>query len=145
MVSDHSTIFLVFHIVMISEGTEVRQCLNADFSYTKFIATAVAICPHCLNERRVQGRFVANQFKQMQLHLQSLLSIKQTVLSSQRTGAPNGNFRENICSEDDLRTRIFGTFVVKFLAYLLLRSYFRTSIKWYNCPFLTDFHPKKVT
>ena len=32
------------------------------------------------------------------------------------TGAPNGNFRENICSEDDLRSRIFGAFVVKFLA-----------------------------
>ena len=27
-------------------------------------------------------------------------------------GAPNDNFRENICSEDDLRSRIFGTFVV---------------------------------
>ena len=26
-------------------------------------------------------------------------------------GAPNGNFRENICSEDDLRSRIFGTFL----------------------------------
>ena len=36
------------------------------------------------------------------------------------SGAPNGNFRENICSEDDLRARIFGTFVVKFLACLLL-------------------------
>ena len=30
------------------------------------------------------------------------------------TGAPNDNFRENFCSEDDLRSRIFGTFVVKF-------------------------------
>ena len=27
-------------------------------------------------------------------------------------------FSENICSEDDLRSRIFGTFVVKFLACL---------------------------
>ena len=27
-------------------------------------------------------------------------------------------FSENICSEDDLRLRIFGTFVVKFLACL---------------------------
>ena len=48
MVSDHSTFVLVFHIVMISEGTEVRHRLNADFSCTKlrkFIATAVAICP----------------------------------------------------------------------------------------------------
>ena len=36
----------------------------------------------------------------------------------QNSGAPNGNFRENICSEDDLRSRIFGAFVVKFLACL---------------------------
>ena len=30
---------------------------------------------------------------------------------------------ENICSEDDLRSRIFGTFVVKFLAYLPLLGF----------------------
>ena len=30
------------------------------------------------------------------------------------TGAPNDNFRKNICSEDNLRSRIFGRFVVKF-------------------------------
>jgi len=41
----------------------------------------------------------------------------------QNSGAPNGNFRENICSEDDLRTRIFGTFVVKFLACLPLLGF----------------------
>ena len=34
------------------------------------------------------------------------------------SGAPNGNFRENTCSEDDLTSRIFGAFAVKFLAYL---------------------------
>ena len=39
------------------------------------------------------------------------------------SGAPNGNFRENICSEDDLRTRICGTFVVKFLACLPLLGF----------------------
>ena len=44
-------------------------------------------------------------------------------LSAKYTGAPNGNFRENICSEDDLRTRIFGTFVVKFLACLPLLGF----------------------
>ena len=42
---------------------------------------------------------------------------------SDNTGAPNGNFRENICSEDDLRTRIFGTFIVKFLACLPLLGF----------------------
>ena len=39
------------------------------------------------------------------------------------TGAPNGNFRENICSEDDLRSRIFGAFVVKFLTCLPLLGF----------------------
>ena len=32
-------------------------------------------------------------------------------------------FSENICSEDHLRSRIFGTFVVKFLACLLLLGF----------------------
>ena len=39
------------------------------------------------------------------------------------SGAPKGNFRETICSEDELRTRIFGTFVVKFLACLPLLGF----------------------
>ena len=38
-------------------------------------------------------------------------------------GAPNDNFRKNIFSEDDFRSRIFGTFVVRFLAYLLLLGF----------------------
>ena len=32
-------------------------------------------------------------------------------------------FLENICSEDDLRCRIFGTFVVRFLARLPLLGF----------------------
>ena len=40
-----------------------------------------------------------------------------------KTGTPNDNFRKNICSEDDLRSRIFGTFVVKFLACLPLLGF----------------------
>ena len=39
------------------------------------------------------------------------------------SGAPNDNFRKNICSEDDLRSRIFGTFVVKFLVCLPLLGF----------------------
>ena len=38
-------------------------------------------------------------------------------------GAPNDNFRENICSEDDLRSKIFGIFFVKFLACLPLLGF----------------------
>ena len=39
------------------------------------------------------------------------------------TGAPNDNFRKSICLEDDLRSRIFGTFVVKFLACMPLLGF----------------------
>ena len=48
------------------------------------------------------------------------ISSKNLVLAS---GAPNDNFRKNICSEDDLRSRIFGTFVVKFLACMPLLGF----------------------
>ena len=58
--------------------------------------------------------------------------------------APNVNFRKISCSEDDLRSRIFGTFVVKAWLACLSKD-FRTSKTWYNCTFLTDSYPKKVT
>ena len=46
-----------------------------------------------------------------------------------QSGAPNDNFRENICSEDDLRSRIFGTFAVKFLACLPLLGFSTTILE----------------
>ena len=53
-------------------------------------------------------------------------------------GAPNDNFQKNICSEDDFRYR--SNFLLACLSYD-----FRTSKKWYDCLFLMDFYPKKVT
>ena len=41
----------------------------------------------------------------------------------QFTAAPNVNFRKNICSEDDLRSRTFGIFFVEFLACLPLLGF----------------------
>ena len=66
------------------------------------------------------------------LHIQFSWAIKVMDKTSQWcmlictvNGLINPNYRgtqrqflENICSEDDLRSRIFGTFVVKFLACL---------------------------
>ena len=40
-----------------------------------------------------------------------------------KTGAPNDNFRKIICSEDDLRSRIFGSVSDKFLACLPLLGF----------------------
>ena len=40
-----------------------------------------------------------------------------------QTGAPNDNFRKIICSQDDLRSRIFGSFSDKFLACLPLLGF----------------------
>ena len=45
-------------------------------------------------------------------------------------------------TEDDLRSKIFGTIVVKFIACLSLLG-FSNIQKWYNCPFLTDYYPLK--
>ena len=39
--------------------------------------------------------------------------LLKIIYISQLSGAPNDNFRQNISSEDDLRSRIFGTFVSK--------------------------------
>ena len=44
-------------------------------------------------------------------------------LNRLQSGAPNDNFRKNICSEDDLRSRSFETFVVKFLACMPLLGF----------------------
>ena len=50
-------------------------------------------------------------------------NISTHSLSGLTAGAPNDNFRKNICSEDDLRSRIFETVVVKFLACLPLLGF----------------------
>ena len=47
----------------------------------------------------------------------SISKVQRNHRSTQR------QFSENVCSEDDLRSRIFGTFVVKFLACLLLLGF----------------------
>ena len=43
--------------------------------------------------------------------------------TAQVAGGTQRQFLENICSEDDLRSRIFGTFVVKFIACLPLLGF----------------------
>ena len=50
-------------------------------------------------------------------HLNKLL-LSHAIRFPLCPGAPNDNFRKNVCSEDDLISRIFETFVVKFLACL---------------------------
>ena len=48
--------------------------------------------------------------------------VKMFYLSSANRGTQR-QFSENICSEDDLRYTIFGTFFVKFLACLPLLGF----------------------
>ena len=53
-----------------------------------------------------------------------LLNLRSGYDSYDRpTRGTQRQFSESICSEDDLRSRIFGTFVVKFLAYLPLQGF----------------------
>ena len=55
--------------------------------------------------------------------LNGLNGATRLVVLLNTSGAPNDNFRKIICSEDDLRSRIFGSFSVKFLACLLLLGF----------------------
>ena len=53
----------------------------------------------------------------------SLVIEGDQLLDLARIRGTQRQFSENICSEDDLRSRIFGTFVVKFLACLPLLGF----------------------
>ena len=67
-----------------------------------------------------------------------IVRLTEVCVSPLKPGAPNGNFRENICSEDDLRSRIFGAFVVKFLACLPLLE-FSNIYKMVKLPIFNGF------
>ena len=54
-----------------------------------------------------------------------ILSI--IVIETYFIGGTQRQFSENICSENDLRSRMFGTFVVKFLACLPLLGFKNTA------------------
>ena len=69
------------------------------------------------SEREVTG---------MLAHVMAILSNQVATMFTLELGNNGGTqrqFLENICSEDDLRSRIFGTFVVKFLACLPLLGF----------------------
>ena len=81
------------------------------------LRVAWLVCPSKLNilfSRRICLSCVVSSHLRFRTRF-SFLTVFQ-ILHSVVTGALNVNFRENTCSEDDLRSRIFGTFVVKFLA-----------------------------
>ena len=71
-------------------------------------------------------------------HCRGFGTVLINLPSMGKTGAPNDNFRKNICSEDDLRSRIFETFVVKFLACLPLLG-FSNSQKMVYLPIFNGF------
>ena len=73
--------------------------------------------------------------------LRVLLTFKKAYRQNKKiSGAPNDNFRKNICSEDDLRSRIFETFVVKFLVCLPLLG-FSNNQKMVYLPIFNGFLP----
>ena len=53
----------------------------------------------------------------------SAVTLPNSCQKTDSSGAPNDNFRKNICSEHDLRCRIFRRLVVKFLACLPLLGF----------------------
>ena len=58
--------------------------------------------------------------------LAEFAAIQPQAYYAANTMGTQRQFSENICSEDDLRSRIFGTFFVKFLACLPLLGFSNT-------------------
>ena len=62
------------------------------------------------------------------INIQNIVGFFRTFLRdichfAPRSRGTRRQFSENICSEEDLRSRIFGTFIVKFLASLPLLGF----------------------
>ena len=83
--------------------------------------------PHLQSQRNSCGRGCATH------KVMRVLSLSRSI---QR------QFSENICSEDDLRCRIFGTFFVKFLACLPLLGFWNVW-KMVQLPIFNGFLPYK--
>ena len=73
-------------------------------------------------KRRVSGQKNVTYFQSRTTTLNTYLSNSTSLYMAEPTRnlfrGTQRQFSENICSEDDLKSRIFGTFVVKFLACL---------------------------
>ena len=86
-----------------------------------FCICSVCLKPHGQNELCLPNNFDSDSldllFDNLEWKVGRYLSFSESDLVSL------DNFRKNICSEDDLRSRIFGTFVVKFLACLPLLGF----------------------
>ena len=73
---------------------------------------------------KIWSRVVSTEQKCTQVDMaDAVLATAVSGITFPFSGASNGNFRENTCSEGDLRSRIFGAFVVTFLARLPLLGF----------------------
>ena len=93
----------------------IAQAVQTDDNFSEQIALAVQMDENCfLNGYPEPFKRIPNPFKNGKTFFtHRVLVIRGTQCQ----------FSKNICSEDDLRSRIFGTFVVKFLACLPLLGF----------------------
>ena len=108
--------------IIIAERTK-SILAQRSFRFFKTLANGT-LANGTLAKRRVDETTVHPKIEQAKERLcwQGALSNDASYLELS-SGAHNDNFRQNTCSEDDLRSRIFGTFVVKFLGCLLLLGF----------------------
>ena len=79
---------------------------------------------YSLNNNLIPSSFSRSILRTNQVHGYSTRSSNRFYIPSCRTNrGTQRKFLDNICSEDDLRSRIFGTFVAKFLACLPLLGF----------------------
>ena len=117
-------------IVMSANGLVARE---ADTAYLRFSGSRRGRGVRCLFEAGCLltfSTFRMGAYLRWGLIIGGWVSIRINTVSLEpllilrlKDRGTQRQFSENICSEDDLRSRIFGTFVVKFLACLPLLGF----------------------
>ena len=97
-----------------------------------------------LGQRNDNGERLCECCGMNELVMTGTLFPRKYILKATCIRGTQRQLSENICSEDDLRSRTFGTFFVNSCLPASPRI-FEHLKKWYNCPFLTDSYLKKVT
>ena len=103
-----------------------------DLNTVGTISLTKAILPHMIKRREGEVVIVSSvlgKFGNCYVFLTEAHKLFMLVYDFIEIRATQCQFSENICSEDDLRSRIFGPFVVKFVACLPFLGFLKTSKK----------------
>ena len=132
---------------MLQQSTRSTRLPSYDIN---IIIHYVSYCRRMVDRQKIETNILHNFFCSLSLTDFNNHLVIFTVVDGKKTErfyfrGTQRQFSENICSEDDLRSRIFGIVVVKISCLPSPPRIFEHLKHGHNCPSLTESYPKKVT